>query len=411
MKNLKMGAVALASLLGVVGTSAPAAGPNGQPVERYGRVFAVSVCGHIQVALQARCFGKVVTDARGNIINGKPNLNRNATPSGLSPASLNLAYGLSPASGPPGSGPTIAIVDAYGYPNAEKDLATYRAQFGLGACTSSGSNPCFRKVNQNGATSYPRTDVGWDQEQALDLDMASAMCPSCKILLVQATTPSYGNLAAAVNRAAAMGAIVISNSYGGSESGSTSYERSYDHSGIAVTASTGDSGYGAQFPASSPHVVAVGGTHLTGSGNSWTETAWDGAGSGCSSVYGPLTSGGMSIQASSDTGCPNRALADVSAVADPNTGVAVYGPVTRSRSGWMVFGGTSVSAPLIGGVLAAVGGFGTYPAMKLYSSSATSFRDILTGNNGSCPVSQWCVARSGWDGPTGRGSPQGANAF
>jgi subtilase family serine protease len=119
----------------------------------------------------------------------------------------------------------------------------------------------------------------------------------------------------------------------------------------------------------------------------------------------------MSIQASSDTGCPNRALADVSAVADPNTGVAVYGPVTRSRSGWMVFGGTSVSAPLVGGVLAAVGGFGTYPAMKLYSSSATSFRDILTGNNGSCPVSQWCVARSGWDGPTGRGSPQGANAF
>ena len=195
MKNVKMGAVALASLFGVVATSAPAAGPNGQPVERYGRVFAVSVCGRIQVALQARCFGKVVTDARGNIINGKPNLSRNATPSGLSPASLNAAYGLSPAKGAPGTGPVIAIVDAYGYPNAENDLATYRSQFGLGACTSSGATPCFQKVNQNGGTSYPRTDVGWDQEQALDLDMASAMCPNCKIILVQASTISLSNLA------------------------------------------------------------------------------------------------------------------------------------------------------------------------------------------------------------------------
>ena len=405
MKALTTGAVALATVLGLVGTSAPAQGPNGQPVERFGRVFAVSVCGRMQVALQARCFGKVVTDARGNIINGKPDLNRNVTPSGYGPSDLNSAYGLSPAKGAPGSGPTIAIVDAYGYPNAEKDLNTYRAQYGLGSCTT--ANGCFRKVNQNGGTSYPRTDVGWAQEQALDLDMASAMCPNCKILLVQASTPSYGNLAAAVNRAATLGSIVISNSYGGSESGSTTYERSYDHSGVAVTVSSGDYGYGVQFPASSSHVVAVGGTRLVRSGSGWSETVWDGAGSGCSSLYGILSN----TQSATVTGCPNRAVADVAAVADPNTGVSVYGPVTRSRSGWMVFGGTSVSAPLIGGIYAAAGAFGGYPTTKLYGSATGAFRDITSGNNGSCPTTQWCTAGSGWDGPTGLGTPQGASAF
>lgn len=404
MSLSKLGAIGAALILAAAAPSSAPAAPF--PVERFGNVYAMSVCGKVSPALSAHCYAKVVTDAQGNIINGKRDLNRNVTPSGYGPTDLRQAYGISVGSGQPGSGPWIAIVDAYGYPNAESDLATYRSQFGLGACTT--ANGCFKKVNQNGSqSSYPRTDTGWDQEQALDLDMASAMCPSCKILLVQATSATYGNLAAAVNRAATMGAKVISNSYGGSESGSTSYESAYNHSGVAITVSTGDSGYGVQFPASSPHVVAVGGTHLVRSGSGWSESAWSGAGSGCSSVYGILGS----TQSSSTTGCPNRALADVSAVADPNTGVAVYGPASRTRSGWMVFGGTSVSAPLVGGVYGLANDTSGYPATKLYGAPGSAFRDVTSGSNGSCPTTQWCNAVVGWDGPTGLGTPQGTSAF
>ena len=402
MKLWKLGALAFATLLGVaVTSSAPASTVQ---LERFGRVFAVSVCGKFSPRAQAHCYAKVVTDARGNIIDGKPNVNRNAVPSGYGPTDLYSAYGLSPAKGAPGSGPTIAIVDAYGYTNAERDLTAYRQQYGLGACTT--ASGCLKIVNQNGGTSLPRMDVGWAQEQALDLDMASAMCPNCKILLVQASNSYLNSLAAATNTAAKLGAVVISNSYGGDESGTNSYEASWNHPNVAVTVSTGDYGYGVQFPASSPHVVAVGGTHLTRSGSGWSETAWSGAGSGCSSVYGIL--GGT--QSTGTTGCPNRAVADVAAVADPNTGVAVYGPTSRTRSGWMIFGGTSVAAPLVGGVYGAAGGIVSYPATKLYSN-AGSLRDITSGSNGTCPVTQWCNARSGWDGPTGLGTAQGTNAF
>ena len=165
---------------------------------------------------------------------------------------------------------------------------------------------------------------------------------------MEATTPSFSNLAAAVNTAANQpGVTVISNSYGGTETGSTSVESAYNHPGKAITVSTGDSGYGVAFPASSPHVIAVGGTHLVRASNSrgWTETAWSGGGSGCSTVYAK-----PSFQ--TDPLCTKRMEADVSAIGDPNTGVAVYGPTSRSRSGWLVFGGTSVSAPLIGGSMA-----------------------------------------------------------
>ena len=406
MKLLKLGALALATFVGVAATSSASAMPT--QVERMGNVFTVSVCGKMSARGTAHCYAKVVTDARGNIREWTPaaGLTRNAVPSGFGPTDLRQAYGISPATGNPGSGPTIAIVDAYGYASAESDLNVYRSQYGLGPCTT--ANGCFKKVNQNGVQgSYPRADTGWAQEQALDLDMASAMCPNCKILLVQASNSYLNSLAAATNTAAKLGAVVISNSYGGDEAGTTSYESAWNHPNVAVTVSTGDYGYGVQFPASSPHVIAVGGTHLTRAGTSWAETAWSGAGSGCSGVYGILAS----TQSTGTTGCPNRALADVSAVADPNTGVAVYGPVTRSRSGWMVFGGTSVSAPLIGGIYGATGGIVSYPTTKLYGASSSAFRDIVSGSNGSCPTTQWCNARAGWDGPTGLGTAQGGSAF
>jgi subtilase family serine protease len=370
-------------------------------LERFGNVYAFSVCGRFAAAGTARCFAKVVADARGIIKNGKPdNLSPNALPAGYGPADLRSAYRIT-GSGSPSY--TIAIVDAYGYPNAEQDLAVYRSQYGLPPCTT--ANGCFKKVDQNGGSNYPRADIGWDQEQALDLDMASAICPGCKILLVQSRDNFLSSLATAVNTAASLGAGAISNSYGGGESGTASYEAAYNHLGIAVTVSSGDAGYGVEFPAASPHVTAVGGTSLTRASNSrgWSETVWDGAGSGCSLVYAKPTW-------QTDALCARRTVADVSAVADPSTGVAVYGPMTPRQSRWMVFGGTSVSSPLIAGVYGVNGGTSTYGSDP-YGARNKALYDVTSGSNGSCGGSYLCTGVVGYDGPSGLGTPNGTTAF
>ncbi len=352
----------------------------------------VRVCAAAQPG-EASCHARVLVDASGQPV-------PNATPAGLGPAQLRDAYKIT---GNGSATTTIAIVDAFGYPNAETDLATYRSTFGLPACTT--ANGCFRKVDQRGGTSFPRANTGWEQETALDLDMASAICPGCKILLVEGDTNSFANLAAAVNTAASLGAHVISNSYGGGEAGTAASEASYDHPGIAVTASSGDGGFGVEFPASSPHVIAVGGTSLRTLANArgWTETAWSGAGSGCSTVYAK-----PSWQ--TDTGCAMRTVADVSAVADPNTGVAVFGPTGQgTKTAFLVFGGTSVAAPLIGAVYANNGGavnFGADP----YAHVSALF-DVVAGSNGTCSPSYLCTAVNGYDGPTGLGTPNGTTAF
>ncbi|HTI26568.1 MAG TPA: S53 family peptidase [Kutzneria sp.] len=326
-----------------------------------------------------------------------------AAPAGYGPADLRSAYNLTSTGS---SAQTIAIVDAYDDPTAEADLGVYRAQFGLPACTA--ANGCFRKVDQNGGTAYPRKNGGWAQEISLDLDMASAICPNCHILLIEADSNSFANLGAAENRAAAMGATVISNSYGGSDASDATYGSYFNHPGIAITVSSGDNGYGVEYPASSHYVTAVGGTTLRSGGGSrgWTETVWSGAGSGCS-AYNTALSG----QASVGTGCSRRAVADVSAVADPNTGVAVYDSTAyQGRSGWLVFGGTSVSAPIIAGVYALAGNAASVDNNYPYAH-AGSFYDVTSGSNGSCPTSQWCTARAGWDGPTGLGTPNGTGGF
>src|SRR5262249_42816525 len=192
-----------------------------------------------------------------------------------------------------GAGATVAIVDAQDTPNAEADLAVYRTTYGLPPCTT--ANGCFKKVNQNGAASpLPAPDKGWATEIMLDLEMASATCPKCKILLVEATTASMDDLGTAVNTAAAMGATVISNSYGGPEDATIADgEKYFNHPGIGVFVAAGDSGFGAMYPASSQYVIAVGGTALTKSTTTtrgWVETVWGswlsvilgGTGSGCS---------------------------------------------------------------------------------------------------------------------------------
>ncbi len=236
--------------------------------------------------------------------------------------------------------------------------------------------------------------------------MVSAACPNCKILLVEASTASLTNLGAAVNKAAKMGANVISNSYGGSESSSDlSYDKTYfDHPGVAITASSGDIGFGVEYPAASPNVTAVGGTSLARSTSSrgFDETVWSGAGSGCS-AYDPKRAG------QTDTGCSGkRTVADVAAVADPNTGVAVYD--SYGSGGWLVFGGTSVAAPLIASVYALAGNASDITASNPYSHPGSLF-DVTSGSNGSCDVTYLCTGGTGFDGPTGLGTPNGVGAF
>ncbi len=216
------------------------------------------------------------------------------------------------------------------------------------------------------------------------------------------------NLGTAVNTAARLGAKAISNSYGAAEfSSETSYETYYNHPGIAVTVSSGDAGYGVEFPAASQYVTAVGGTSLSPASNTrgWSESTWSGAGSGCSAY---VTKPGWQT----DAGCSRRTVADVSAVADPNTGVAVYDSYSyQGYSGWLIFGGTSVAAPIAASVYALAGNtatltYGSYP----YSHSSSLF-DITSGSNGSCGGSYLCTAGPSYDGPTGLGTPNGSGGF
>jgi carboxypeptidase family protein len=331
-----------------------------------------------------------------------------AAPSGYGPADLQSAYALPSTTA--GGGQTVAIVDAYDDPNAEADLGAYRAQYGLAPCTT--ANGCFRKVAQDGSTNYPQPDYGWAEEISLDLDMVSAACPACHILLVEADDDTIQNLGAAVDEAVALGAKYVSNSYAGTEDPTeSSWDSSYyNHPGVVITAAAGDSGYGALYPAASPYVTSVGGTTLVADATTargWDESAWSGTGSGCS-AYEPKPAWQV------DTGCANRTTADVSAVADPDTGVAVYD--TYQSGGWSVFGGTSVATPLIASINALAGAPqpGTYPAQYPYDAFLTGaggLNDVIAGSNGTCTPAYLCTAQPGYDGPTGLGTPDGVAAF
>ncbi len=348
---------------------------------------SVDVCGAVPAGVM-RCHSKMRTD-----------ITNNSTPQGFGPADLQSAYNL-PKTG--GTGQTVAIVDSNDDPNAEADLAVYRAHYGLPPCTT--ANGCFKKVNQEGVEgSYPAADSGWAGEISLDLDMVSAVCPSCNILLVEATQATTADLGAAVNTAASLGATVISNSYGGSEDSTVNSSSSeyYNHPGILITASAGDNGYGAQFPASSQYVIGVGGTSLvtSTSARGWAESAWNGTGSGCSAY---IAKPGFQT----DPGCGKRTVADVSAVADPNTGVSVYDSY-GGGGGWNVYGGTSAASPIVAATFALIGK-GSVTNAYPYSNTS-SFYDVTSGSNGTCSTSApyLCTAGVGYDGPTGWGTPNG----
>jgi len=335
---------------------------------------------------------------------------------GYDPDDLQSAYNLPSASA--GSGQTVAIVDAYDDPKAESDLDTYRSHYGLSACTT--ANGCFKKVNQTGGTSYPKANASWSVEISLDLDMASAACPNCHILLVEATSNANTNLYTAENEAATLGATEISNSWGGEEfSGETSDDSYFHHTGVLISASAGDSGYEVEYPAASQYVIAVGGTNLVKASNSrgWSETAWDRTGSGCSKYESKPAW-------QTDKDCTNRTNNDVAAVAGTETPVSVADSYELPREfsigepGWTLVGGTSVSSPLIAGTMALSNAYtksftGANALYKEASQNGTGVLDDVTSGSNvkegkeSCG-NYLCEAGPGYDGPTGLGSPYGA---
>jgi subtilase family serine protease len=351
----------------------------------------------------AACDALVVTDA-----SGVPLASPTPRADALSPAKLQSAYGLPSATS--GAGQTIAITIAFHDPNIENDLNVYSSTYGLPACTT--ANGCFSQVNQNGGSNFKRyrTDGGWALELAMDVQVAHAICPNCKILVVEGRTNSFSDLLSAVDTAAA-NANVVNGSWGAGEfSSETSYDGHFNRPGIAFTFSSGDSGYRNEYPTSSQYVTSVGGTTLTlnANGTRASETVWSGAGSGCSAYESKPS------WQSSATQCSRRATSDVSADADPATGASVYSSVNYSGgTGWYKVGGTSLAAPLVAGVYALAGhsgpGVSTFPASFPWTSGGLF--DVVSGSNGSCSPSLWCNGGPGWDGPSGLGSPNGTAGF
>jgi hypothetical protein len=371
---------------------------------------------------------------------------------GLRPADLHSAYDL-PESTDAAPGQTIGIVDAYDDPHAEADLAVFDQEFDLPPCTS--ANGCFKKVGEEAGSSLPAAEGEWAREIALDVEIAHAVCTECRIVLVEATSPAYVDLEAAERRAVSLGAGEISNSWGGEEP--TIDSQAYNHPGVAITAASGDNGYrnwddpGAaaytDYPASSPHVVAVGGTRLAlNASGAWaSEQVWNGQGAtggGCSERFA-APSWQRALVDWPSVGCEStRAVADVAADADPYTGVAVYDSTPMSAGGsapgWLTLGGTSLASPIVAATFALAGGVHSasgYAAQGLYEralAEPTAMRTIDSGSNGrcgkpftfeglsgctaleegaSCGQSAICLARNGYSGPDGLGTPEGICAF
>ncbi len=398
----RFAALALVALLAV-----PAAFQPSTAFAR-GAMSHAAVCGAAKPGT-ARCHARIRTDAAAKAARPAPGKHAAAAADvvgnsgAYDPSYLQSAYNLPSSSA--GGGQKVAVVDAYDDPTAEADLAAYRSYFGLPACTS--ASGCLQRLNQSGQPSpQPAADSSWSAEISLDLDMVSAICPNCGIVLIEASSSAYSDLAAGVNAAASLSVAAISNSYGGAELFSErQYDAAYDHPGIAITASAGDgaytSGY-ANYPAASPYVIAVGGTTLNqatnGGTRSATETAWASGASGCS-AYEPKPAW------QKDSGCSMRMVADVAAVADPGTGVWVYDNGT-----WSIVGGTSVGAPIVAAAYALTSPPApASPTASLYANSG-ALNDVSSGANGTCGT-YLCTAGPGYDGPTGSGTLNGLSAF
>ncbi len=398
--------LALCITAGVLFAHASPTNAQGKPADKPHK----AVCGPAGDD-KVRCHAHVIVDDKGN-----PEVNKNALVNWYGPygpTQFQTAYNLSGNA----SGRILAIVDAYDDPHIQSDLNNYESTVGLtqlNPCSpsiSANAGPCFQKVDQTGGTSYPTYDSGWALEESLDVEVANAACPTCKILLVEAKSSSYNDLLTAVDRAVAIGATVVSNSYGSNEFYSeTSLDYHFNKTGVAFTFSSGDNGYGTSYPAASRYVTSVGGTTLYLNGdNTWnSEYVWNGTGSGCSSYE--------SKQAWQPyIGCSRRVMNDVAADADPNTGAAVYDSDYYGHSGWFEVGGTSLASPLIAATYALNGIPNNYSqtanSLPYYNNPSANLHDIIFGSNTRRCRSSLCKAIVGFDGPTGLGTPHGINAF
>jgi hypothetical protein len=479
------GCVTLAAVLAVALALTPAfaaADPAPTPIPHGGYAEAVPVCAP-PVPGYARCFALVrkhlasrpvgagEASVQPFLVAGGGGAALAGPAGGLTPEDLASAYDFSPSSG--GAGKTVAIVDAFDDPNIESDLAKFDAEYTqLPSCTT--ADGCFEKVGQTGSASElpPADTAGWSVEITLDVEAVHAACPNCKILLVEANDNSSANLAVATNKAVALGASVVSNSYGGPESFSGPSEvAAYDHPGVPIGATTGDDGFhnwntlnpaeeATNFPAASPDVIAVGGTtlELTGEGTRASESVWNwnepqepdepeffvgGSGGGCSQLF-EAKLWQRDVAGFAATGCGGKRLdADVSIVADPDTGLDIYddyncgSKCAGEDKGWVTIGGTSLSAPLISALYALAGGAqgASYPSLTLYGQQADASGrfDVTEGGNGYCdgePAAECghpdsffgagridcegtteCDAAAGYDGPSGVGTPVGLGLF
>jgi len=376
------------------------------------------LCARPTNAAHAGCFATIRTDSVTSSV--FPDSVFGLTPKDLS---LLYAYPAPGAQGSAGWGQKVAIVVAGDYALAESDLGVYRSHFGLPPCTS--ANGCLTKVGAAAAgasqagsptsvSAHPTTlsAIGWAGETDTDTQMVSAVCPNCKIVIAEAASDSMVDLGMAVEAAINANASIINLSFGAAES-SADVAWSSQYNGmrhVKLVAAAGDWGYGVYYPASDPSAIAVGGTSLSVSGSTVSETAWSGTGSGCSAYFNnpgwerpPWVAGT----------CTRRNVADVSAVADPLTGAAIYdSSLFGLFGGWAIFGGTSVSAPIIAGMnaLAANTARGQ-GAQLLYAAPQWAFLPVTRGSNGSCSPQYLCTAMAGYNGPTGLGIPQGLGGF
>jgi subtilase family serine protease len=407
--KLGLGGLTAALLLAGCGQQAASTGPDAQapalsnlsltPAQMHSRRYRAVDCAFDTG--KGRCHAQVVVDATGAPL-------ATATPAGYSPVQMRAAYGFNGVSST-GAGQTIAIVDAYDDPTIANDLAVFKAQYGITGCN-------LTKVNQTGGKKLPRTNSGWAQEISLDVEWACAIAPAANILLVEASSASLSNLLTGVDYAAKQ-ANVVSMSFGGGDTSSSGSDFHFNIPGKSFVASSGDSGNGTSYPATSPYVLAVGGTTLPldASGNRvGTETVWSGSGGGISvSESEPAYQTNFPIPSTGG----KRGSPDVAYNADPQTGVAVYDSTpNQGTSGWLVFGGTSAGAPQWAALIAiadagrasslATSSSATSPYYNAAGSSvyASNYADVTSGTNGTC--GNVCSAAVGYDFATGVGSPK-----
>lgn len=426
--------------------------PNGKTVFRHGDSYFINACDQPSRPRDMRCYAKLLSNA-----DGIP-LATTTTIKGYKAADLRSAYGLGAVPAAPvfdASTPVVAIVLPYDYAKLEANMAAYRQAMGLPPCPSTGTYPCFSRVYQNGVKPpAPPAGSNWGVEASLDVQMVSAICPQCRIRVYESTGADSSYMSRMVELAASdPGVIAISNSYGTTESNwfadpnIANDAARIQASGAALVYASGDSGYGVNCPACLNTVLAVGGTTLTKTttGRLWAETAWNKAGSGCDrdagSLYArPAWSDPAAMLMPPQSTCTRRMVADVSAVADPATGVAVYAPcgfggLLFGSVSWCVAGGTSAAAPIWAGLIGARGRIAdaAYPAecagvtsqnrigcflyykaavksgaTYSYNSANAQLNDVTSGSNGSCSSSILCTAKAGYDGPSGLGTPRPA---